>query len=165
VYPHLLLSGAPGLRLIEAARAVNDGQVDRAVATLETLLHGLTGAPVLVLGVTYRERVKELAYSRALPLIEQLRAAGAEVAAFDPLLDENEISALPATPWAWGAPGPFRAIVTQTGDPQFRALDPAWFPALEVLYDGRNSVRTLALPPGVTYVGVGVQAATRDERA
>ena len=165
VYPHLLLAGAPGLRIVEAAREVNDGQVDRAVATLETLLHGLGGAPVLVLGLTYRERVKELAYSRALPLIEHLRAAGAEVAAFDPLLDEEEITALHATPWAWGAPGPFRAIVTQTGDPQFGALDAAWFPALEVVYDGRNSIRTLALPPGVTYVGVGVQAATRDDPA
>ena len=64
-----------------------------------------------------------------------------------------------------GAPGPFWAIVTQTADPRFRALDPASFPALEVLYDGRNSIRTLQLPPGVTYVGVGVQAAARVDRA
>ncbi|MCP6756994.1 UDP-N-acetyl-D-mannosamine dehydrogenase, partial [Klebsiella pneumoniae] len=30
VYPHLLLARAPGLRLVETAREVNDGQSDRA---------------------------------------------------------------------------------------------------------------------------------------
>jgi UDP-glucose 6-dehydrogenase len=98
-------------------------------------------------------------------LIERLIAAGAVVSAFDPLLDDNEVAALGATPWSWAVSARFRAIVTQTGDPQFERLDAAWFPALEVVYDGRNSLRALALPPGVTYVGVGVQAATRDDPA
>jgi nucleotide sugar dehydrogenase len=161
VYPHLLLSRAPGLRLVETARVVNDAQTEHAVETLGRLLGGLSGVPVLVLGVTYREGVKELAYSRALPLIEGLMAAGADVSAYDPLLDAAETEALGATPWAWGTPGPFRAIVTQTGDPRFAAFDPTWCSALAVVYDGRNSLRGLALPEGVTYVGVGVQAGTR----
>jgi len=161
VYPHLLLARAPGLRIVETAREVNDGQTGRALAALDGLLGGLAGAPVLVLGVTYREGVKELAYSRAIPLIADLRAAGADVSAWDPLLETAEIEALGATPWTWGRPAPFRAIVTQTADKAFLGLDPAWFPELAVVYDGRNSLRTLALPDGVAYLGVGVQAATR----
>ncbi len=161
VYPHLLLARAPGLRIVEAARQVNDGQTDRALGAIASLLGGLRGAPVLVLGITYREGVKELAYSRAIPLINDLRSAGADVAAYDPLLEPAEVAALGARPWAWGEPGPFRAIVTQTADRVFGSLDPAWFPDLAVLYDGRNSLRTLALPDGVAYLGVGVQAATR----
>ena len=161
VYPHLLLSRAPGLRLVETARTVNDAQTGRAVATLHALLGGLVDTPVLVLGLTYREGVKELAYSRAIPLIAALRAAGADVAGYDPLMDPAEVEAIGVRPWAWGTPGPFRAIVTQTGDRLFGTLDPAWFPDLAVVYDGRNSLRSLALPEGVAYVGVGVQAATR----
>jgi nucleotide sugar dehydrogenase len=161
VYPHLLLSRAPGLRLVETAREVNDGQSHRAVAVVSDALGGLAGAPVLVLGVTYREGVKELAYSRAIPLIMELRGAGAEVWACDPLMDDAEIEALGAKPWTWGTPGPFRAVITQTGDRQFETLDPAWFPDLAIVYDGRNSLRSLALPDGVVFVGVGVQAATR----
>jgi nucleotide sugar dehydrogenase len=161
VYPHLLLARAPGLSLVEAARRVNDGQVDRALAILDPLVGGLAGAPVLVLGVTYREGVKELAYSRAIALIDALQAAGARVSAFDPLLTDDEIATLGAEPWHWGEPGPFRAIVSQTADRGFADLDAAWFPALRAVYDGRNSLRELALPAGVTYVGVGVQAATR----
>jgi nucleotide sugar dehydrogenase len=161
VYPHLLLARAPGLRLVETAREVNDGQTGRAITSLDTLLGGLAGAPILVLGITYREGVKELAYSRALPLIAGLRAAGADVAAYDPLLEPAEVEALGARPWSWGDPGPFRAVVTQTADRRFAELDPAWFPRLAAVYDGRNSLRDLVLPEGVAYVGVGVQATTR----
>jgi len=161
VYPHLLLSRAPGLSLVETARRVNDGQVDRALAILDPLTGGLAGSPVLVLGITYREGVKELAYSRALALIDALRTAGAWVSAYDPLLDDEEIRTLGADPWHWGDPGPFRAIVTQTADRAFNALEAAWFADLRVVYDGRNSLRELALPPHVAYVGVGVQASTR----
>ena len=161
VYPYLLLDRAPGLEVVMAARRVNDGQVDAAVAAVADVLGGLAGAPVLVLGLTYREGVKELAYSRALPLIEGLAAAGAEVWAHDPLLSAAEVEALGARPYRWGEAGPFRAVITQTGDSAFRGLDPAWFPALAVVYDGRNSLRELALPAGVAYAGVGVQASTR----
>lgn len=161
VYPHLLLARAPGLRIVETAREVNDGQTDRALGEVASLLGGLRGAPVLVLGVTYREGVRELAYSRAIPLIDGLRAAGADVAAHDPLLTPAEIEALGARAWTWGEPGPFRAVITQTADRQFAGLDASWFPDLAVVYDGRNSLRALALPGGVAYRGVGVQAATR----
>jgi nucleotide sugar dehydrogenase len=161
VYPHLLLARAPGLRIVETAREVNDGQTDRALGAIASLLGGLRGASVLVLGITYRETVKELAYSRAIPLIKDLLAVGADVWAYDPLMSPAEIEALGAKSWTWGEGGAFRAVVTQTADKQFAQLDPAWFPQLEVVYDGRNSLRTLALPEGVAYLGVGVQAQTR----
>jgi nucleotide sugar dehydrogenase len=163
VYPHLLLTAAPDLEVVAAARRTNDGQVEVAVATLETALGGLRDVPVLVLGLTYREGVRELAYSQALPLIERLAAHGARVHAYDPLLPTDEIARCGATPYAWGeaAPAPFRAIVTQTGDPLWQLLDFGLFPNLEVVLDGRNSLREVDLPASVHYVGIGVQAATR----
>ena len=159
VYPHFLLSRAPEMTLVDASRKANDGQVDRAIATLDGALGGLEGVEVLVLGLTYRHGVKELAYSRALPLIDGLRARGARALAFDPLLDDNEIAQVGAVPWPWGSPAPsIRAIVTQTADPAWASLDAAWFPTLSVLLDGRNSLRDLALAPGVAYHGIGVPA-------
>jgi nucleotide sugar dehydrogenase len=157
VYPHFLLSRAPELEMVDLARRTNDGQVGAAIRAIEMETGGLDGVPVLVLGLTYRHGVHELAYSRALPLIERLAHAGAIVSAYDPLLTPDE-TARHAAPWTWGTPGPFRAIVTQTADPQFGTLDPAWFPALEVLFDGRDSLRDLALPARDTYRGIGVPA-------
>ena len=107
VYPHFLLSRAPEMELVGLSRRVNDGQVGVAIRTIQREIGGLDGVPVLVLGLTYRDGVHELAYSRALPLIERLAFHGARVSAWDPLLTPDEIArpgpsrgsgARPATP-------------------------------------------------------------------
>ena len=162
VYPHFLLARAPEMELVELSRRVNDGQVGLAIRTIQKALGGLEDVPVLVLGLTYRAGVKELAYSRAMPLIERLGFHGARVSAYDPLLSADEVERCCAAAYRWGDGGPFRAIVTQTADPLFRTLDFAAFPELSVVFDGRNSLRDLAFPPTVAYRGVGVQAAARD---
>ncbi len=156
VYPHFLLSRAPELELVALSRRTNDGQVGVAIRSIEKEIGGLQDVPVLVLGLTYRHGVHELAYSRALPLIERLAHAGAVVSAYDPLLTPAETGRCCATPWTWGERAPFRAIVTQTADPLFATLDPSWFPDLEVVFDGRDSLRDLALPPTVAYRGIGL---------
>lgn len=156
VYPHFLLSRAPELSLVAASRRVNDGQVELAIEAIERETGSLAGVPVLVLGLTYRDGVKELAYSRAVPLIAALADRGARILAFDPLLDAEETRALGAEPWAWGSPANVRAIVTQTGDPRWRALEWGWFPDLVIVYDGRNSLTEVTPPAGASIVGVGV---------
>jgi nucleotide sugar dehydrogenase len=161
VYPHFLLSRAPELEIVELSRRVNDGQVGIAIRTLQAELGALEGVEVLVLGLTYRHGVKELAYSRAVPLVERLRFHGATVLAHDPLLTDAEIESLGATPYRWGEPSTARAIVSQTADPRWGELDLAWFPDASVVYDGRNSLRALELPLRVAYHGVGVPGATR----
>lgn len=162
VYPHLLLSRAPDLEVVAVSRRTNDAQVGNAIKSLETHLGGLDEVPILVLGLTYRENVKELAYSRALPLIERLSFHGADVSAYDPLLSAAEVEErCCATPYAWGRPAPFRAIVTQTADKLWNEIDFSLFPDLELILDGRNSLRGIDLPAEVRYVGIGVQAATR----
>jgi nucleotide sugar dehydrogenase len=165
VYPHLLLSRAPDLEVVATSRRTNDGVLGSVIKTIETQLGGLDDAPILVLGLTYRENVKELAYSRALPLIDRLGFHGAEVWAYDPLLSDAEIERDCAKPYHWGDSAPFRAIVTQTGDKLWQSLDFSLFPKLEVLFDGRNSLREIDLPAPVRYFGIGVQAATRRRAA
>jgi len=156
VYPHFLLDRAPEMEIVALARRVNDGQVDVVLDGLARSLGTLDRASVLVLGLTYREGVKELAYSRALPLISGLRERGAEVLAFDPLLTGPETERSGARAWSWGQTDPnVVAIVTQTADPAWKTLQPAWFPGLRCFVDGRNSLRDLDLPEGVEYRGIG----------
>jgi nucleotide sugar dehydrogenase len=161
VYPHFLLSRAPELELVELSRRTNDAQIGVAIRAIQQELGGLEGVPILVLGLTYRHGVKEMAYSRALPLIERLSHQGAVVSAHDPLLGPDETARCCATPYEWGTAGPFRAIVTQTADPLFSTLDLALFPDLELVFDGRDSLRELVLPERVAYRGIGVPARPR----
>ncbi len=155
VYPHFLLSRAPEMELVALARRVNDGQVGVAVERLRGELGSLEDVPVLVLGLTYREGVKELAYSRGPALVAELAAAGASVAAWDPLLSDDEVRRIGAEPWTWGSASSIRALVTQTADPVFREIDPTWFPELLVVLDGRGSLGDVHFPPGVRALGVG----------
>jgi nucleotide sugar dehydrogenase len=164
VYPHFLVSRAPELEIPALSRRVNDGQVGLAVQALQRELGSLEGVPVLVLGLTYREDVKELAYTRALPLMERLGVHGAEVWAWDPLMSGDEVAKTGARTWLWGERAPFRAIVVQTGARRFRDLDFGWFPELALLYDGRNAMRGVALPDAVRYVGVGVPDPRQEAR-
>jgi nucleotide sugar dehydrogenase len=157
VYPHFLLDRAPELELVALARRTNDGQVRIVLDTMAEVLGGLEGCTVLVLGLTYRHGVKELAYSRALPLITGLLARGAHALAYDPLLSADEVGRTGAKPWGWGDRAPeVAAIVSQTADPMWLTLEAAWFPGLRFLVDGRNSLGALALPDGVEYRGIGV---------
>ena len=157
VYPHFLLHGAD-LPLVRLAREINDGQVEAAVATLARELNGLRGAEVLVLGLTYREGVRELAYSRGVALVVRLAREGAKVEAYDPLLTADEIIGVGATPWTWGSTSDALALMTQTADPLFGQLDSSWFPRLRVVVDGRNSLAHVAFSPAVSVLGIGIPA-------
>jgi UDP-N-acetyl-D-mannosaminuronic acid dehydrogenase len=156
VYPHFLLSRAPEMDLVAAARRVNDGQVPVAVRAIAEELGGLRDAHVLVLGLTFREGVKELAYSRGVALVGHLKASGARVSAWDPLLSAEEIERAGAIPWQWGTPSDAVAVVTQTADVRFAELDSDWFPELTVVFDGRNSLGAVDFPGHVQVLGVGV---------
>lgn len=156
VYPHFLLDRAPEMEIVALARRVNDEQVEVVLDRLNETLGTLDETSILVLGLTYREGVKELAYSRAMPLIGGLRERGARVLAFDPLLTVPETERIGAIAWPWGrVDSSVVGIVTQTADPAWLDIEPAWFPALRAFVDGRNSLRDLTLPEGVDYRGIG----------
>ena len=157
VYPHFLLSRAPEMELVALARRVNDGQVGVAVETLRSrarLARGRAGARPRPHVPRGREGARLLA--RRSRSSRELAGAGARVSAWDPLLSAEEVAALGAAPWAWGTPSDVRAIVTQTADPAFREIDPAWLPRLEVVLDGRNGLRAILWPDHVRVLGVGV---------
>ena len=156
VYPRFLLARSPEMELVELSRRINDGQVAVAVEILTAEFPDIRDLPVLVLGLTYREGVKELAYSRGVELVNRLSAEHARVTAWDPLLSDAEVEACGARPWTWGTPSDARAIVVQTADPIFRQLEIGWFPQLELLLDGRNSLRDVHYPPGLRVLGFGV---------
>ena len=132
VYPRFLVEGAPNAQLPQIARAVNDGMPAYAVAQLG---EEVAGKRILVLGVTYRGGVKEVAFSGSLALRDELRRQGAaDVLAHDPLMSDDELNALGFTPWDGS---PVDAAIVQADHEEYRALGPADLPA-PVVVDGRG---------------------------
>ncbi len=74
------------LQILEAVEAVNDSQKHRMFQKLSDALHAnLRGARVAVWGLAFKPNTDDLREAPALTLIDELLAAGATVAAHDPV--------------------------------------------------------------------------------
>lgn len=167
VYPYFLMNGNPGhgrngngssgLKLPRLARRTNDGMPRYAVDLLAQALEGLAGRRVLILGLAYRENVKEAAFSPAQGLITALKAQGAEVLLNDPLFSPEEIETYGVRSVELnGALPPVDAVILQSYHDAYRALDAASFKNCRVLLDGCNALdRTRIEAQGVKYLGIG----------
>jgi nucleotide sugar dehydrogenase len=161
VYPHFLLGDAVDgeLSLVRDGRDTNDRMAQVGVDQLASLLGGLRSRKVLVLGASYREDVKELAFSTVFPLVDLLHRAGADVLLHDPLYTAEELRSLEAqvvdldSEEATGA----EAVVIQAWHQQFRDIDWRRFGRLQVVLDGRGSLDPSAVREiGAAYIAIGV---------
>ena len=160
VYPYFLINSWDGFRIPPLARAINDGMAAHAVRMLEEALGTLVGQTVLILGLTYRENVKEVSFSSATKIALELRRRGATVLGHDPLLSDGEQRALGVQPVALDAVPEVAAIVLQAPHDAYRALDYATFSGLRAFLDGRTALEGGAVEAlgagGVRYLRVGL---------
>lgn len=148
VYPQFLIGdGVAGeVEMLRLARKTNDHMVTVAIEQLDEALGGLKGKTVLVLGLSYRENVKELAFSVALRLIPALQQAGARVIAHDPMFEPSEVDHLGVELVEdLAAPPAVDGIVIQAFHREYEQLDWARFRGLRAVFDGRGGLRREAL--------------------
>jgi UDPglucose 6-dehydrogenase len=83
-----LLAGSSGyeFRLLSSVIDVNDEQPRRVVAKLQARLGDLAGKRVAVLGLAFKPDTNDMRDAPSLVLVGLLRAQGAEVRAWDPLV-------------------------------------------------------------------------------
>lgn len=169
VYPHFLLSDATDgeLSLIRDGRRTNDRMAEVGVRQLERALGGLDAKRVLVLGASYREDVKELAFSTAIPLVDLLQRAGAEVLIHDPLFTASELGNLEAEVVDLDSAEALDAdaVVIQAWHSDFRSLDWRRFEHLRAVLDGRSAVdQEQVRAAGAAYLAVGLPEGERSRR-
>ena len=85
VYPWFLINEM-NVPLIKLARDVNDNMINYYAKKIEEI----GGKRVGIIGLSYREGVKEKAYSRSIDLIQLLKKKGYEVYGLDPLYSKEE---------------------------------------------------------------------------
>jgi len=85
VYPWFLINELD-VPLIKVSRELNDGMINYYAKKVEKL----GGKKVCVVGLSYREGVKEKAYSRSIDFIKLLKKKGYDVYGFDPLYSKEE---------------------------------------------------------------------------
>ncbi|GAA1398007.1 nucleotide sugar dehydrogenase [Luteococcus peritonei] len=136
VYPRLYLHTDPDATIVRTAREANMTMPQHAVTLVEGALGGLQGKKVLVLGASYRGKVKETAFSGVYPTVAALKDKGAEAYVVDPMFSSEELEAhrLPALPEGTDVD----ALIVQADHPEFKALQASDFPGVQVIVDGRN---------------------------
>jgi UDP-N-acetyl-D-glucosamine dehydrogenase len=152
VYPRLYLWGDPDATVVRAARQANALMPRYTVGLLEAAFGSLSGKRVVVLGASYRGRIKETAFSGVFPTVEALLAEGAEVLVQDPLYGDDELKKLGFVPYHLGEH--IDAAVVQTDHAEYRELGPDDLPGLKVLVDGRD-VTDAGRWAGTTRISLG----------
>ena len=160
VYPHFLLADASReeLHLARTSRRINDAMASLSIASLASALGGLEGRRVLVLGASYRENVKELAFTTAISLVELLHSKGAHALIHDPLFTPAELAGLEAEVAELESNQPIDvdAVIVQAFHQSYRDLEWSRFRGLKVVFDGRGAIDPERIRQlGVTYLAVG----------
>jgi UDP-N-acetyl-D-glucosamine dehydrogenase len=94
VYPQFYLSNDKNASIVRSARAVNKQMPSYAIRQIEEKLGTLKNLKVLILGLSYRSKVKESAYSGTFDLISELQSKQADCEIFDPLYSSQELSVM-----------------------------------------------------------------------
>ncbi|MEE6289021.1 nucleotide sugar dehydrogenase [Georgenia sp. MJ173] len=136
VYPRLYLSTDPDASIVRTARQHNAAMPDYAVRRAAELLGDLTGLRAVVLGASYRGRVKETAFSGVFATVAALRERGAEVLVHDPMYDDDELTGLGWVPYHLGDPADL--AIVQADHDEYRTLGPGDLPGVRLLVDGRD---------------------------
>lgn len=151
------------LRVLSAARDVNQSLVEGLAEKISAHLQSLQNKDVGILGLAFKPNTNSVAGSASIRLAQGLVARGARVRAYDPVaipdakLELNGTVHYCETPYA-AAEG-VEALVVGTGWPEFRALDFGKIKSLlrrPLIVDTKNildAVRLRAM--GFEYVGVG----------
>lgn len=128
VYPRLYLSTDPDASVVRTARSFNATMPQYVVDRAKEILGDLTGLRVVVLGASYRGKVKETAFSGVFPTVDALRAAGAQVLVQDPMYTDEELEGFGWQPYHLGEN--VDVAIVQADHPEYSKLTPADLPGV-----------------------------------
>jgi UDPglucose 6-dehydrogenase len=154
--------GVP-LKVLSAARDVNQSLAERLVEKVSAALNSVENKEVGILGLAFKPNTNSVAGSSSLRLAESLVSKGAHVRAYDPVaIPEAKIRLNGTVRYcdsAYAVAEGSDALVVGTGWPEFRALD---FDRIKhllkkpVIVDTKNLLDPTRLRAlGFEYVGIG----------
>lgn len=136
VYPRLYLSTDPDASVVSTARWFNADMPEYVVSRVEDILGSLTGLKIAVLGASYRGGVKETAFSGVFDTVDALNKRGAHVLVEDPMYTDEELHGYGWEPYHIGEP--IDAVIIQADHADYKDREPADFPGIRILFDGRR---------------------------
>jgi nucleotide sugar dehydrogenase len=158
IYPQFYVWGDPEASIVKVARENNSRMPSYAVAQVHQLLKTTNQKRVLILGASYRDKVKELAFSGVFAIQDELKKYGYEVEVFDELFSHEELVSHGLTPQT-SKVEVFGAVIIQNSSQEFKQLflnSDAWV-NLVAIFDGRNLFGGKSPIKGIPLIGIGIK--------
>jgi len=149
VYPEFYLFNDVNASLVREARRINQTMPAYFVEKLESLLGSLSRKRVLILGLTYREGVKEIAFSGALELVKLLSAKGSKVTVHDPFFSNSQLEDMGLQGYVVNEE--FDAVMLHTAHGEYINFDFKSVKGLQVIIDGRGLYKGVDFPAPIKY--------------
>jgi len=146
-------------QLLNAVIEVNELQKRRVIGKLQHHLGSLRGKKIALLGLAFKPNTDDMREAPSLVLAGRLLAEGADVCAWDPVVDGHDLHGVEIADTPEAAAADADAVVIVTEWPALAAVD--WAAVAEtmrtkVLIDGRNMLDLASLrAAGFTVEGIG----------
>lgn len=138
VYPQFYTWNDTSATIVKNARKTNQSMPIYAITKIKEMCGHLEGLNILIHGVTYRDKVKETAFSGAFELDKYLRLEGASTYFQDDILTEMEIQELNLRPMKKEILNQINILIIHTKPITEDALQIEKMERLELIFDGRN---------------------------
>jgi nucleotide sugar dehydrogenase len=158
IYPQFYVWGDPEATIVKAARENNSQMPNYVVSHVDKLLKSSKHKRVLVLGASYRDKVKELAFSGVFAIQKELNNLGYEVEVFDALFTNEELISHGLNPQT-SKTQDFGAVIIQNSSLEFKKLfaNSAEWRNLIAIFDGRNLFGGKSPIKGIPLFGIGIK--------
>lgn len=159
IYPFFFINKGLVEGLTPLSRKINDSMSEYAISKIEKEIGSLQRKNILILGLSYRENVKETTKSTSLAIIDLLKGKNANVFVTDPLFTNEEIKKYNVYPFEindHNAASEIDIIILQAFHDEFKMLDFERFTNCKFILDGRNKLqKEKFLDLGIGYSGIG----------
>ena len=148
-------------KLLAALLAINDYQPIEGIKLLEGAVGELRGKRIAVLGLAFKGGVDDIRETRAVPLVTELLARGAQVVAYDPMAMKSFIHLMPSIEYASSAADCLKGAdgcIIQADWQEFKRLGRKEFSVMRkpVIVDGRRFLDPETVErAGARYLGIG----------
>ncbi|ASN04423.1 nucleotide sugar dehydrogenase [Virgibacillus necropolis] len=158
IYPYFFINKGLNRGLTPLSRQINDNMANYAISKVEKGVESLKDKNILILGLSYRENVKEPTKSTTLLLIDQLRDKKANLFVNDPLFTDSEIIKYGATPLSLKDKliTEIDVVILQAYHQEYSSIDFNKFNKCKLVLDGRNKLNENEITRlGIKYERIG----------
>jgi len=154
IYPQFYLWSDPEASIVRKARETNSQMPTYFINEILKSYSTLKNLKVLILGISYRANVKEIAFSGAIDLKNILLESGAKVFAVDPFYSKNEINEI-GFEHGEDPSQVFDVVILHTNHQEFSKFDFSKVSNSSKLLDGRNFYSKEEVPSNIKFFKFG----------